>query len=252
MLLNLHIIGVQKAGTTALASFLHQHPSIYVVAGKEAHVFDHPLYSEQSDKIAFANTIYKSKLKNYQDQPIVCDATPITVFRLEFMQACQLYNPNARFILILRDPVERAISHYRMSRSRGQEKRSMLVAFLMEPFRLNGMNRSNSWSFDSSFRNHSYLSRGLYSKQLRKVYNTVPKKQLLVLRQEELQHHHRQVMVKIFDFLDITSHNITPSQIFASQKVTAYRSDILAKLYAQLYFFIHKETPKQWDKVINS
>jgi hypothetical protein len=171
----LHIIGLQKAGTTAPASFLHQHPSICLVDGKEAHVFDHPLYSEQSDKMAFANTIYKSKLTNYQDQPIVCDATPITVFRPEFMQACHQYNPNAKFILILRDPVERAISHYRMSQSRGQEQRSLLGAFLMEPFRLNGMNRSSSWSFDSPFRNHSYLSRGLYSKQLRKVYNMVPK-----------------------------------------------------------------------------
>jgi hypothetical protein len=71
----------------------------------------------------------------------------------------------------------------------------MLGAFLMEPFRLNRMNKSSSLRFDSQFRNHSYLGRGLYSKQLRKVYNTVLKKKRLVLRQEELQHHHEEMMV---------------------------------------------------------
>ena len=39
---NLIIPGVQKAGTTALASFLSQHPDICIVEGKEAHVFDDP------------------------------------------------------------------------------------------------------------------------------------------------------------------------------------------------------------------
>jgi hypothetical protein len=59
----------------------------------------------------------------------------------------------------------------------------------MEPFRLNPMNKSRSWRFDSPFRNHSDLGRGLYSEQLSKVYNTGFKKQRLVLRQEKLQHH---------------------------------------------------------------
>jgi hypothetical protein len=71
----------------------------------------------------------------------------------------------------------------------------MLGAFLMEPFRLNRMKKSSSWRFDSQFRNHSYLGRGLYSKQLRKVYITVLKKKRLNLRQEELQHHQEEMMV---------------------------------------------------------
>jgi hypothetical protein len=59
-----------------------------------------------------------------------------------------------------------------------------------DPTGLNPMNKSRSWRFDSPFRNHSYLGRGLYSKQLSKVYNTILKKQRLVLRKEKLQHHH--------------------------------------------------------------
>ena len=51
---NLHIVGVQKAGTTALAHFLSQHPDICLVDGKEAHVFDQPDFYETEDKKAFA------------------------------------------------------------------------------------------------------------------------------------------------------------------------------------------------------
>lgn len=251
-MLNLHIIGVQKAGTTALASFLHQHPSIYVVDGKEAHVFDHPLYSGQDDKSVFANKIYNSKLSNYEKQPIVCDATPITVFRPEFIQACYQYNTDAKFILILRDPFERAISHYRMSQSRCQEKRSMLSAFLLEPFRLKGINKSASWKFDSPFRDHSYLSRGCYSGQLRNLYSLIPKQQILVLHQEDLKNQHKEMMLHVFEFLGIQPHDIPPSEVHVGKKTTVRRSDMLARLYAKLYFFIRRENPKKWDEIINS
>lgn len=251
-MLNLHIIGVQKAGTTALASFLNQHPAIYAVDGKEAHVFDHPAYATQPNKTAFANEIYHSKLSNYQSQPIVFDATPITAFRPDFMQACYQYNPEAKFILILRDPVERAISHYRMSLRRGQEKRSMLSAFLLEPLRLIGINKTSSWKFDSPFRNHSYLSRGCYTKQLRNLYSIIPKKQVLILQQQALKNQHKETMLEIFEFIEIEPYDIIPSQVFTSEKAAARRSDTLAKLYARLYFFIHRESPKRWHAIINS
>lgn len=251
-MINLHVIGVQKAGTTALASFLNQHPEIYVVDGKEAHVFDHPSYDGQKNKTAFAKEIYNSKLSDYQNQSIICDATPITVFRPEFIQACYQHNPKSKFILILRDPVERAISHYHMSSRRNQEKRSMLSAFLLESFRLRNINPINLRNADSSLRNHSYLSRGLYSKQIRSVYSVIPKKQVLVLHQKSLQNQHLKTMAKIFEFLEISCHEITPKQVFTTEKMAANRSDIIAKLYAKMYFVLHRETPKRWNKIINS
>jgi hypothetical protein len=251
ILFNLHIIGVQKAGTTALASFLHQHPAIYVADSKEAHVFDHPLYSEQSNKITFAHKRYQGKLKKYQNQPIICDATPITAFRSDFIRACYQYNPEAKFILVLRDPVERAISHYHMSQRRGQENRSMLSAFLLETFRLIGINKVNPWDFDSRFRHHSYLRRGCYTKQLRDVYSLIPKKQVLVLQQQVLKNQHKETMLKVFEFLEINHHDVTPTQVFTSEKTVAHWSDKLARLYARLYFFMRRENSKQWHKIID-
>jgi hypothetical protein len=251
-LINLHIIGVQKAGTTALASFLSQHPAIYVVDGKEAHVFDHPHYAKQANKTVFAHKKYQSKLSSYQKQSIVCDATPITVFRQDYLQACYQYNPEAKFILILRDPVERAISHYHMSRNQKLESRSMLSAFLLEPFRLWNINKSGSWEFNSSFRTQSYLSRGCYSKQLTSLFRLIPKQQVLVLEQQDLSLQHKATMLKIFTFLDIHRHPIEPAKIFATEKPSSHWSDILARMYARLYYKCHREAPKNWGKIINS
>ncbi|WP_102798336.1 sulfotransferase family protein [Bowmanella denitrificans] len=243
---NLHIIGVQKAGTTALASFLQQHPSVYVVEGKEAHIFDHPEYSAQAAPQDFARRQYQRRMQNYQGQPIICDATPITVYQPTFLRACYHYNPQAKFILILRDPVERAISHYLMSKRTGQESRNMLSAFVLEPLRLAIAARRNGWAFNSPLRTQSYLHRGLYRKQLQFLYNLIPATQVLVLRQQELKHAHQQTLLKIFSFLDIHRHPIAPETVFAAPESPPGWLDRLARRYARLYFRLRGESDIHW------
>lgn len=252
ILVNLHIIGIQKAGTTALSSFLNQHPDIYLVDGKEAHVFDHMLYNQQTNKQEFAKQLYQSKLTKYQNQKIICDATPITIFRPEFINACYQYNPQAKFIVVLRDPVERAVSQYYMELARNYEHRSMLAAFLLEPFRLRGISQPPSWDIDSPYRTHSYLSRGRYSKQLKSLYAIVPKNQVLVLNQDALKNQHKQCMQKVFEFLDLLKIDIPGKQVFVSDKPRPSTNEKLARLYARLYFLCHKETPKSWQKLIDA
>ena len=250
MLVNLHIIGVQKAGTTALASFLNQHPAVHVVKGKEAHVFDHPHYALANDKQAFAHDKYQEKLKQHQHQRIVCDATPITLFNKRFLSACYHYNPQAKFIVVLRDPVERAISHYHMTKGRNLEPLSMLWAFMLEPIRMRGLHRQVSWDFDSNYRNQSYLTRGRYSKQLSNLYDIVPAQQILVLNQHELKNQHQAVLLKVFEFIDIQQHDIKPENVFSTQNTIPRKSDVFAKLWAKLYFFLLRETPKRWNSII--
>ena len=243
---------MQKAGTTALASFLNQHPSIYTVDGKEAHVFDHLLYTQQTNKQEFATQLYQTKLSKYQNQSIMCDATPITIFRPEFIKACYQFNPKAKFIVVLRDPIERAVSQYYMELARSYEHRSMLTAFLLEPFRLKGINHPPCWDIDSPFRTHSYLSRGRYSKQLKSLYAIVPKNQVLVLQQSTLKNQHKHTMHKVFEFLDLPQHDVPSKQVFVSEKQTSSINEFLARIYARLYYLWHRETPKNWQKMIDA
>lgn len=237
-MINLHILGVQKAGTTALASFLEQHPDIYVVDGKEAHVFDHPTFHEQANKTRQARLKYNAKLSNYQGEAIVCDATPITIFREQYLKQCIDYNHNAKFIVILRNPLDRAISHYTMSKQRGIEKRTMLMAFLLEPFRLIPYIKSQSWLFDSPARHFSYLSRGLYQRQLRRLYKLVPHDNILVCHQESLQDEHTKTLNQVFEFLSLATMPIPQKTVFKSACKQSHWTDPFARLYAKCVFFL--------------
>jgi len=251
MLVNLHIIGVQKAGTTALASFLNQHPDIHVVEGKETHVFDHPNFYLQANKSRFANRKYNEKLTHYNHQSFICDATPITLFHPQFLNDCYQYNTQAKFIVVLRDPVERAISHYHMSRKIEAEKYPMLLAFLLENFRIKKVTKQKSWSFDSAFRTQSYLHRGLYSRQLEQLYATIPKEQVLVMMQSDLKNNHLKAMHRIFTFLDIPKANISTELVFNTEKKFTHWTDKLARIFARFYYAIHNESPAKWHKIIH-
>jgi len=249
--INLHIIGAQKSGTSALAHFIDQHSDAFVVKGKEAHVFDNPLFLKSNTKMHWANKRFEQVLNDYQNQTVCCDATPITMFDTQFLTHCFNYNPQAKFIVLLRDPVQRAISHYNMSKGRLEETLNPLLAFILESKRLK---LSNSWQFNSARRTQSYLRRGLYSKQLQTLYKIVPHKQVLVLFNEDLRENHQGTMSSVFKFLSIQDQDIPQQSVFESERQvlkplqkSAYAA---AKLYANLYFWWHNESRKSCLKVI--
>lgn len=249
MIPNLQIIGVQKSGTSALAHFLSQHPDICLVENKEAHVFDDPDYLSSDNPTAFANEKYKKRFAHYQDEAILCDATPITIFRPEYLSACYNYNPNAKFIVLLRDPTERAISQYRMSVRMGVEPLPMLKAFITENKRIQRTRETDGSDFDAAFRNHSYLQRGLYSLQLTNLYKTVPASQVLILHQQELAEEHQKTLNKVFQFICVEPTNVSAERVFEGEPQTLKLTERFAQLYARLYFLFKGESPSRWHKI---
>lgn len=244
-LVNLHIIGVQKAGTSALAHFLSQHPDICVVQDKEAHVFDQPDYPKY-DTQNFANKRYAKKLQHYNKELIICDATPVTLFNPTFLERCYSYNPSAKFIVILRDPVQRAVSHYYMSKKRRRESNNMLLGFMKEALRLHCVDKSEAWQSGSVWRDNSYLKRGLYREQINNLYSIVAESQCLVLTQETLLAEHDATMSKVFNFLDIPNLKIAQEKIFSSSQNNSDKTERAARLYAALYFTLKGEYPYRY------
>jgi hypothetical protein len=247
---NLHILGAQKSGTTALASFLSEHPDIFLLKDKEAHVFDDPAFLQSKQKMQFAKSKYKRLSTDYQNQAYLMDATPITLYNPIFVAHCYRYNPNSKFIIVFRDPTERAISHYNMSLSRHQENRNMLLAFLLERIRLS--RHQGNWRFDSPLRTQSYLSRGLYSKQLASLFKIVPASQVLVLYSRDLREQHQEVMQEIFYFLSVGEHHIEAKDVFRGEPAPNTLVNRLARLYASLYFKIKRENRKRWQRLIQN
>ncbi len=206
--------GVQKGGTSALARYLQSQPDIRLPAGKEAHVFDDPRAADWTAERFEAE--YQAHFPRMQlsGSAICGDATPIYCFHPALIERIARYNPAMQWIILLRDPVERAISHYYMERNRAHERRSLAAALLFEPWRLRG--RADDFSADSPLRCHSYCTRGRYSRQLDALYAHFPPDQVLVLRSMDLLAHPRHAMDRVHAFLGVAAptESVTFERVF--------------------------------------
>lgn len=175
--------GVQKGGTTALAHYLAQHPGIALPRDKEAHVFDASWFDDAWDPSAI-DAAYAPMFEQGAGARLHGDATPVYCFHPRIVARIARYNPDMRWILILRHPVERAYSHYRMERRRGSERWPFWAAMLFERWRLRG--HADDLMPESPLRRRGYGARGDYARQLDSLLAHFPREQLLLLRNEAL------------------------------------------------------------------
>ncbi|MYE12961.1 MAG: glycosyltransferase [Gammaproteobacteria bacterium] len=218
--LSFMIVGAQKAGTSALAQFLDAHPEIGMSSLKEVHLFDAPEYSgewtsadvDQRYRPHFAHT----RFTGLPGDPVLGEATPVYLFLRDVPAELRRYHPELKLIVLLRDPVERAISHYYMEKGRGGEQRPLWQALLLEPFRL--LRSRDPRHPESAQRMHSYRARGLYSRQLRNLYGVFPPEQVLVVRAEDLLRDHDAVLARVFAFLEVSTEvRVPPAVVFEGE-----------------------------------
>ncbi|WP_250659249.1 sulfotransferase domain-containing protein [Alkalimarinus coralli] len=225
--MNLAIVGGQKCGTTALANFIAQHPDIFVVNGKEGHIFDAPDIDSLS--LADIQARYKLIMGGYKGERWVCDATPIYAYWQDIPARLVAYNPNIKVIFLTRDPVDRAVSHYFMEKNRGDETLSILRAFLSERKRLLNSRGDKGW--ESSWRHHSYLDRGRYNAQIENLKRSLATENILIMTNRELRHQQQQALARVFSFLGVNSIQVPEKDVFEGR----YNTDKLAVKIARWY-----------------
>ncbi len=197
------IAGAQKGGTTALASFLAEHPSICMAPDKEVHLFDDPdLDGADFGGEAIAER-YRRAFPNYDGEPCVGEATPIYLYLPGVAARVRAYNPGMKWIFLLREPSERAVSHYLHERRLQFEWMPFVAAIAREEARLKTAAPSGVVPWDSPLRHHSYVDRGRYAAQVRRVFDLFPREQALLLRSEELATRHDETLARVFDFLGV-------------------------------------------------
>lgn len=200
-LLSFVIGGAQKAGTSALAQYLSAHPLLRLPRTKEAHVFDAPDFDENAS-IAQLNARYHPHFASPPDPGLrYGDATPIYLLHPTLMQRIARYNPALRWIVLLRDPVDRAISHYHMERARGAERWPLWLALLGERWRLRG--HADDFADGSPLRVYSYRRRGDYARQLDALYRQFPPRQVLVLASAALRDDPASCLTQVCAFLGV-------------------------------------------------
>lgn len=193
------IAGVQKAGTTSLDSYLRQHPDICMAKKKEPHFFDkrpptgmrtldYWLYHRQFD------------WKAWKDGCLLGEATPIITWWTGALERVWTYNPQISVIVVLRDPVERAWSHYRMDCRLGRETMPYPDAIRMERERARR-------ALPAQDRERSYLARSYYAPQIRELRRLFSDEQLLFLRSEDLAGVPQSELDRVCDFLGLPAHD---------------------------------------------
>jgi hypothetical protein len=185
------IAGVQKGGTTALFRYLQDISSLSLAPGKEVHFFDDETGVDWS---APEYGRYEALFPPPDGRPRG-EATPIYLYWPNCLERIARYNPAMKLILLFRDPVARAWSHWRMEYARGWES---------EPFAWcirEGKARVDSPEAPGFHRVYSYVERGFYAAQLERVLNLFPREQLLLLRSEDLDERPAETLGRICAFL---------------------------------------------------
>jgi len=174
------ILGAQRCGTTSLYEWLCLHPQIEVASQKEIHYFD--LNYQRG------NVWYRSHFPLTRPGRISGEATPYLLYHpLAPQRVSRDLSAETVLIAILRDPSERAISHYWHERRLGVEKEPLAKALDLESSRLLGTEervRKGEYSFEHQ--HFSYTARGEYARQLRHWFDYVAQDRILVIDSEEL------------------------------------------------------------------
>ncbi|WP_417612406.1 sulfotransferase domain-containing protein [Owenweeksia hongkongensis] len=189
------VIGVQKSGTTSLYEYLTAHLLIDSAKKKEVHYFDFN-YDEG------VNWYHKRFL--WKRNHLQGEATPHYLFDANCAARAFKYNPNLKLITILRNPIDRAFSHYKMNVNRGAENLSFLDALNKEDERIL---ETKKLEYGSSKAVYSYKSRGLYAKQLNGWLEHFPKNQLMVLDYERFFKNPWDEIQKVYRFLGLPDYH---------------------------------------------
>jgi hypothetical protein len=186
------LIGAHRCGTTSLFHYLSEHPRIVPACKKEVHFYD-LRYQDGEDwyRAHFPLRILQrlSKLRDARGF-LTGEASPYYLFHPAVPARVRLGSPEARLLAILRDPAERAFSHYKRMVRKGVEPLTFEQALDQEPERLAGEEEkllTDPRYRSKRHRQYSYASRGRYAEQLERWLEHFPSEQLLVLTLEALE-----------------------------------------------------------------
>ena len=194
---NYMFLGAAKSATTTYYDILKNHNEVFVPKFKEPHFFNFD--KNFSKGIDWYSQTY---FGNVSGEKAIIDFTPTYLY--SNLCAERIFNclgPKMKFVVILRDPVDRAYSHYNHSVRDGHEEKSFIDAINLEAKRIDKFKKNND--FLSELR-CSYISQGMYFNMLNsylKYYNI--NDFLIINFDEEVIKNINKTKTKLSDFLNI-------------------------------------------------
>ena len=207
------IIGAQRCGTTSLYDYLSHHPQIIPSPVKELFYFD-DYYTRPIEwyKSFFPTQKQREQLeRDLVANVITGEASPSYFFNPYSAQRIKETLPDVKLILVLRDPIERAYSHYNHIRRLNREPLSFEEALEKEEQRIapdiEKLEKDEFYKAPHR-RDYSYLTRGYYAKQIKEWWKHFPKEQQLIVQSEEFYRDTPRVYNEIVEYLGLNSYTL--------------------------------------------
>lgn len=188
---NTFLIGVQKAGTTSLDDWLSQHPEIYNYQSlKDIHLFG--LYKNKDEIL---QRLQKEQVGLYSGEKIVLQSAVNYIFYPAMLSDIKRDAPGSKIIIVLRNPVDRAVSSFYYFKKMFREKRPIEEALIYTP--------GNNFPFTKDNNDFTYIEHGFYYQQLTNCFQYFNKENILILDFDVMRKKPADVMKKIFSFLNV-------------------------------------------------
>lgn len=190
---NFFCLGASKSGTTSIYKVLNSHPEIFVSNFKEPHFFD-----SDSNFRKGLDWYLSSFYKNVKNEKIISDFTPTYLYNKDAPSRIKnTFGSDLKFMIILRDPVDRAYSHYLHTKRDGMEKKSFLESLEEEKIRL----------VESDFLSnlhYSYIAQSKYFEMISRYFNLFPESSFKIYIFEEDFNNNDVLFFKdLFKFLNL-------------------------------------------------
>ena len=208
---NFVVIGAMRSGSTSLYKYLQAHPDVYMPR-KEIHFFDR--------KWDRGLSWYLTRFEGHAGQTAVGEATPSYLAEPEALDRMASTIPDARLLAVLRDPVDRAYSHYWMEHARARDPRTFEEAIADELAERPGA--------------PDYLARGRYVRQLEDVGARFPRAQLQVVLFDDLRDRPQETYADVCRFLGIDDRFVPPRLGERVNRYVEFRSLRMRRVRRQL------------------
>ncbi|NJO70981.1 MAG: sulfotransferase domain-containing protein [Oscillatoriales cyanobacterium RM1_1_9] len=198
-----------KGGTTSLYRYLSEHPQVVPAIKKEIHFWNHH-YKRGLDWYLS----HFPKLSTDQQLFITGEASPNYFEDVTVAERIYQAFPQMKLILLLRNPVDRAVSQYYHWMRLGTEKNTLEAAIETEMELLGDYPQSTTlnsayWQLSSK-----YLWRGIYGVFLKQWLDIFPREQLLILSSEEFYQHPQSILEQVFEFLGLSPYVLPEYHVY--------------------------------------
>lgn len=190
---SLIVIGAQKCGTTSLYQYLDAHPAMLM--GNDGHSTEMHYFDSRYPNDTWYRSRFRAARWRKRRIQATGEVTPSYCFLPGVIRRIHEYDNRVKLIMLVRNPIDRAVSQYWMSFQGGKETLPMRAAFAAEAAR--------TAPNDLQLRLNSYLSRGRYVEQLEAIHRYFPHEQVLIRRTEDLAAEPAATMRTITDFIGV-------------------------------------------------